>query len=219
VQSLCHWHFNQFRWTLLRPRALIRIGGGGMLESLRLHIKLCRENAAEARGAAGSAESTWRRFAQSFCLNRYHARAADRRPTSVAAPPAHRDNGKPLISIVDDDETVRRAMKRLIQSLGYDAATFATAQEYLLSQRLRDTACLISDVQMPGLSGLDLQACLIAEGHSIPIIFITGFPDERIRARALQSGAFGFLTKPCHGKLLIECLEKALAGVTRPAEQ
>lgn len=115
-----------------------------------------------------------------------------------------------MISIVDDDEYVREATKELLRSLGYSAAAFASAEDFLQSEQLSTTACLISDVQMPGLSGIDLQRRLIADGHRMPIIFITAFPDDRVRARALGAGAIGFLTKPYREESLIECLGEAL---------
>jgi FixJ family two-component response regulator len=115
-----------------------------------------------------------------------------------------------MISIVDDDASVREATKELVRSLGYSAAAFASAEDFLQSGQLGETACLISDVQMPGLSGIDLQRRLIADGHSLPIIFITAFPDERARTRALDGGAVGFLTKPYREESLIECLGQAL---------
>ena len=115
-----------------------------------------------------------------------------------------------MIAIVDDDEAVREAMARLVRSLGYNAATFASANEYLNSERIHDTSCLITDVQMPGLSGIDLQDRLVAGGHRIPIIFITGYPDENVRMRAMKAGAIGFLSKPHNQDHLLGCLEKAL---------
>ena len=96
--------------------------------------------------------------------------------------------------------------------MGYAAETFASAEEYLRSNRAADTACLISDIQMPGMNGADLQDRLIADGHHTPIIFVTAFPDEDIRARVLKAGACGFLTKPFSDESLIECLDKALVG-------
>src|SRR4051812_2425779 len=101
-----------------------------------------------------------------------------------------------MISIVDDDESVRETTKGLIRSLGYVAATFASAEDFLGSGRVQETACLISDVQMPGMSGIDLQSRLIADGHRLPVIFITAFPETRARAQALLRGALGFLSKP-----------------------
>ena len=118
----------------------------------------------------------------------------------------------PLISIVDDDGFVRESTKGLVRSMGYAAETFASAEEFLRSNRAADTACLISDIQMPGMNGADLQDRLIADAHRTPIIFVTAFPDEDIRARVLKAGAFGFLTKPFSDESLIECLDKALVG-------
>ena len=117
----------------------------------------------------------------------------------------------PVISIVDDDESVREATKGLVRSLGYVAATFASGEEFLNSGRVNDTSCLITDVQMPGLDGLELQSRLTAMGRHVPIIFVTAFPQERIRARALKAGAFGFLSKPFSDASLIACLDRALA--------
>jgi FixJ family two-component response regulator len=116
----------------------------------------------------------------------------------------------PVISIVDDDEAVREATRGLVRSLGYVAATFASAEEFLNSDRVWDTSCLIADVQMPGLSGVDLQSRLIADGNRTPIIFVTAFPEERIRKRALEAGAIGFLSKPFEEECLIEYLQAAL---------
>ena len=115
-----------------------------------------------------------------------------------------------MIAIVDDDDAVREAMKFLMRSLGYHASTFGSADEFLNSEQVDDTSCLITDVQMPGLSGLDLQDRLIAGGHRIPIIFITGYPDENVRIRAMKAGALAFLTKPINPDHLVDHLEKAL---------
>ena len=115
-----------------------------------------------------------------------------------------------LISIVDDDESVREATRGLVRSLGYVAATFASAEEFLDSEHRHDTSCIIADVHMPGLSGVDMQSHLVAEGHRLPMIFVTAFPDERLRTRALAAGAFGFLSKPFNEEHLIGCLDKAL---------
>jgi len=117
----------------------------------------------------------------------------------------------PVISIVDDDESVREATKGLVRSLGYTAATFASGEEFLNSDRVNDTSCLITDVQMPGLTGLELQSRLTAIDRRIPIIFVTAFPQEQVRARALKAGAVGFLSKPFSDDSLIVCLDRALA--------
>ena len=116
----------------------------------------------------------------------------------------------PIISIVDDDEPVREAIKRLLRSIGYNACTFASADEFLKSEQVHDTSCIITDLQMPGLSGIDLQDILIARGHRAPIIFITGYPDEDVRARAMKAGAVGFLSKPINHDHLVGCLANAL---------
>jgi FixJ family two-component response regulator len=117
-----------------------------------------------------------------------------------------------MISIVDDDASVREATKGLVRSLGYVAATFASAEEYLQSERVADTSCLITDVKMSGMSGVELQDRLIAAGRRTPVIFMTAFPEESVRARALKAGAFGFLSKPFDDDDLVECLDKALKG-------
>jgi FixJ family two-component response regulator len=115
-----------------------------------------------------------------------------------------------MISIVDDDESVREATKGLVRSLGYDGATFATAEEFLQSNRVCETSCVITDVQMPGLSGVDLQSRLIAQGNRTPVIFITAFPDQQTRERAMRVGAIGFLSKPFKEECLIRHLDAAL---------
>ena len=115
-----------------------------------------------------------------------------------------------MIAIVDDDAAVREGIRALVRSLGYSASTFGSAEEFLNSEQLDDTSCLITDVQMPGLSGIDLQDRLIAGGHRFPIIFITGYPDENVRVRAMKAGAIGFLIKPPNHHDLVDHLEKAL---------
>jgi FixJ family two-component response regulator len=118
-----------------------------------------------------------------------------------------------MISIVDDDESVREATKGLVRSLGYSATTFASAEAFLQSKWINDTRCVISDVQMPGLSGVDLQSRLIAQGNRTPIILVSAFSDERTRARALKAGAIGFLSKPFSEERLIEYLHAALTDL------
>jgi FixJ family two-component response regulator len=118
----------------------------------------------------------------------------------------------PLISIVDDDESIREATKGLVRSLGYKAATFASAEEFLQSDNLDNTSCLITDVQMPGLSGLELQRRLIAQGTNMPTIFITAFPEEATRSSALKAGAVGYLGKPFSEESLLKCLDTALGS-------
>src|SRR5215472_6516199 len=118
----------------------------------------------------------------------------------------------PIISIVDDDESMRCALKRLVASLGLKACTFASAEQFLQSPRLDDTACLITDLQMPRLNGIELQQSLLAQGRDIPIIFVTAFPEEWMRARAVEAGAFGFLGKPFDSSTLVGLIEKAVGS-------
>jgi FixJ family two-component response regulator len=115
-----------------------------------------------------------------------------------------------VISVVDDDASVRAATNNLLSSHGYLVHTFASAEEFLLSARLDDSSCVIADVQMPVMSGLDLLDHMRARGHYAPFIFITAFPEESVRARALKAGAICFLSKPFAGPALINCLEAAL---------
>jgi len=118
----------------------------------------------------------------------------------------------PMIAIIDDDPSVREATDELMKTLGYRAATFASAEDFLQSEQMNDASCLITDVQMPGLSGIELQSALIAQGISTPMIFVTAFPEERTRKRALEAGAIGFLSKPFDEERLIAHLETALQG-------
>ena len=118
----------------------------------------------------------------------------------------------PVIAIVDDDESFRRATMNFVRSLGYGTAAYESAEAFLQSNRIHDTDCLITDVQMPGMTGIELQGRLIAQGHRLPIIFITAFPEERIRQRVHAAGAVGFLSKPFDDETLIECLDRALKG-------
>ena len=116
----------------------------------------------------------------------------------------------PAISIVDDDASVRAATARLLRSMGFSVYAFASAQEFLSSPQLSETSCVIADVQMPGMTGVELQDHLIAHDHSMPIIFITAFPHDRVRERAMNAGAVCFLSKPFDETRLLECVEQAL---------
>jgi FixJ family two-component response regulator len=115
-----------------------------------------------------------------------------------------------MISIIDDDLVVRESTADLISSLGHEPLIFSSGEQFLASGRLADTACIITDLQMPGMSGLDLQASLLAGGDLTPIIFITAYPKEAARARALEAGAVAFLTKPYEESDLTGSLEIAL---------
>jgi FixJ family two-component response regulator len=114
------------------------------------------------------------------------------------------------VAVVEDDDSVREATSHLLRLLGYATASFASAEDFLKSGRVRETACLIADVHLPGMSGVELQSRLILDGHRIPIIFITAFPEEAIRARVLRDGALGYLSKPLQEQSLITCLDEAL---------
>jgi FixJ family two-component response regulator len=118
----------------------------------------------------------------------------------------------PLISIVDDDASARIATGRLVRALGFRAFAFASADEFLSSPQLHETACLVSDVQMPRIGGLELQARLRAAGTRIPIIFMTAFPHEEIREHALAAGAICVLAKPLDAATLSRCIDTALRG-------
>ena len=115
-----------------------------------------------------------------------------------------------VISIVDDDASVRVATNNLLRSRGYVVHTFASAEEFLGSPYLDETSCVIADVQMSAMTGLDLLTQMRAKGCDSPFIFITAYPDESIRARAIKAGAVCFLAKPFAVHKLIECLEAAL---------
>lgn len=114
------------------------------------------------------------------------------------------------VAIVDDDELIRRALKGLLKEAGYAARTFASAEEFLERGEHNDVACLIADIRMPGMSGLDLQARLNADRIDIPIIFVTAHGDERMRMQALRSGAVEFLAKPFDDELLLDAVRAAL---------
>jgi FixJ family two-component response regulator len=122
----------------------------------------------------------------------------------------------PLISIIDDDEAVRVATESLVRSLGFGATTFASAEEFLNSARLPEISCVITDVNMPGMTGVELQSHLQAQGHNVPMIFITAFPEERTRQRVNAAGAIGFLSKPFDGGAMIQCIDKALGRDSEP---
>ena len=117
-----------------------------------------------------------------------------------------------VISVVDDDASVRVATNNLLSSHGYLVHTFASAEEFLQSVDVDDSLCVIADVQMPGISGLDLLAHMRAQGYAVPFIFITAFPDDSVRARALKAGAICFLAKPFAGPALINCVETVMKG-------
>jgi FixJ family two-component response regulator len=116
----------------------------------------------------------------------------------------------PLIAVVDDDESVRESLSGLIRSVGFGAMVFASAEAFLSSNRLLDTDCLILDVRMPGMNGLELQRRLAASHKSIPVIFITAHDDEEARVRALNGGAVEYLLKPFSEEALMKAIDMAL---------
>jgi FixJ family two-component response regulator len=117
---------------------------------------------------------------------------------------------KTLISLVDDDESVRRTTTRLIESFGFQAAAFESAETFLNSDRLHEASCLLVDVQMPAMNGLQLQSHLAAAGYKIPIIFMTSYDNKETRRQALQAGAAAFLGKPFSDELLLQTIRAAL---------
>lgn len=118
----------------------------------------------------------------------------------------------PLVVVVDDDESVRESLPDLLKEFGFTALTFSSADDFLQSDRIDRTTCLVLDVAMPGMSGLDLQKELTSRGYKIPVIFITGQNDESIRMRALDQGAVDVLFKPFSDVALREALSKAMGG-------
>jgi molybdopterin-binding protein len=123
----------------------------------------------------------------------------------------------PLISIVDDDALARDGIRELVESLGYKTSTFESAEHFLGSSMLAQTACLITDLQMPGLNGLELQEELRSQGYCTAVILITAYPNENHRKRALNGGAVGFLSKPFDERSLIKCLTAAIKSSNRQA--
>ena len=116
----------------------------------------------------------------------------------------------PLISIIDDDESVREALWGLVRSAGFAARTFASAEEFVKSDQIGSADCLILDVCMPGMSGIELQRQLVADHREVPVIFITAHGDEDIRAQALKSGAEAVLIKPFTEEALLNTIHAAL---------
>ena len=120
---------------------------------------------------------------------------------------------KPLILIVDDDESMREAIKGLIRSLGYRVEAVASAQEFLSSRFVRNTSCLIADMQMPGMTGFELYRRLSTSEKPIPTILITAYPDDGVRERALSAGVIGYLSKPFEDNDLAACVRSALMDI------
>jgi FixJ family two-component response regulator len=123
-----------------------------------------------------------------------------------------------LISIVEDDQFFRESLKRLIKSQGYTVEAFSSAADFLGSPRLIDTACVIADVNMPAMSGIELYRHLANAGYSIPTILVTAFPNDTDRVRALNDGIVCYLRKPINDEHLIRCLRAALPSGEPSAE-
>jgi CheY-like chemotaxis protein len=133
-----------------------------------------------------------------------------------------RDHGctpNPVICVVDDDGSVRNAISRFVRSYGYLAYTFPSAAELLKSLRLDTTSCVIADVQMPNMNGMELQDELRSHGRHLPIIFITAFPQDAIEARVMRAGAVCYLTKPVDGPTLIKYIQRAVDKSCRTNEK
>ena len=115
-----------------------------------------------------------------------------------------------LVSVVEDDQFFRESLRRLMRSLGYSVEAFPSAADFLASPRLVETACLIADVHMPAMTGLELHRHLIDAGYAIPTILVTAYPDEDVRVRALNDGVVCYLRKPVDQEDLVQCLRAAL---------
>jgi FixJ family two-component response regulator len=125
---------------------------------------------------------------------------------------------RPLVSVVEDDRFFRESMGRLMRSLGYAVEAFSSAADFLASPRLGETACLIADVQMPAMTGIELYRHLIDAGRAIPTILVTAHPNDVDRARALDGGVVCYLRKPVDEQHLKRCLREALTSGEKPEE-
>jgi FixJ family two-component response regulator len=121
-----------------------------------------------------------------------------------------RVSGEPLVAIIDDDQSIRQTTEDLLESAGFLAASFASAESFLRSKWLKRVCCMIADVRMPGMSGIELHQRLSASGHAIPTILISAYLDDRVRARALQAGVVCCLAKPFAPEKLLACVRAAL---------
>jgi FixJ family two-component response regulator len=123
-----------------------------------------------------------------------------------------------LVSVVDDDQFFRESLRRLMRSLGYSVEAFPSAADFLASPRLVETACLIADVHMPAMTGLELHRHLIDAGYAMPTILVTAYPDDDVRSRALNDGVICYLRKPVDEKHLMRCLRAAVHSDEPPEE-
>jgi FixJ family two-component response regulator len=124
-----------------------------------------------------------------------------------------------LVSVVEDDPSFRDSMRRLMRSVGYNVEAYSSAADFLASPRLIETACLVADVHMPGMTGVELYRHLIEAGHAIPTILVTAYPNDVDRARALADGVVCYLRKPVDEKDLRRCIHAALRSGERPEEK
>ena len=122
---------------------------------------------------------------------------------------------KTLISIIDDDEDFREALQGLMTSMGFRVEAFSSALDFLARTNICDTSCLIVDVHMPRMTGIELHRRLVESGYAIPTILITAYPDESVRVRAMADGVIGYLTKPCDSEELLACVSSALERAER----
>src|ERR1700691_2421253 len=138
---------------------------------------------------------------------------------TVGCPEVNAETGvsKYLISIVDDDESFREAMTSLMKSVGFPVEAFSSAEEFLASTRLEDTSCLIADVHMPGMTGIELHQRLVNSGHTIPMILITAYPDDNVRARASAAGVICYLSKTFDDDELLGYVRAALVRADQAA--
>lgn len=165
----------------------------------------CQGDEKRCRGRPTYTQVVWRRagvFPHIFAMQTFQGRGSVTLSSQVA--------------IVDDDESIRDALEELLKSLGYGVRSFASADEFLDHARPTQYDCIILDVQMPGMTGLELQARLVQAGVSIPIIFVTSFGDTGVKRRALRAGAHCVLEKPVQETTILGCLETALAGDAPP---
>ncbi len=132
---------------------------------------------------------------------------------SSSADPSN-SNAPRYVAIVDDDESVREALGNLLRSVGFEVHAFSTAEAFLDSPERRSAACVVSDIQMPGMDGLELQRRLAASGNTLPVILMTAFPRDHVRRQAEEQGAVALLAKPFEGNRLIECVQRALQSAT-----
>ena len=123
--------------------------------------------------------------------------------------------GTKFVAIVDDDESIRAALQGFMKEAGLPAQSFASAEDFLASGNLNEVGCLVADIRMPGMSGLELQARLNAERHRIPIVFVTAHGDESMKMQALRAGAVEFLAKPFNEEVLLDCVRAAMENRAR----